>query len=62
MSQPNRKSHSNLALAIVVLTLFTGIGACEWGHASIVVADSALPARAQSASLTIAQSALLAAT
>src|ERR1700688_3295396 len=57
MSQPNRKFYSNLAIAIVVLALFAGFGACEWGHASIVNAQTASPAIAQSAALTAPQAA-----
>jgi lysophospholipase L1-like esterase len=61
MKQPDRRSYSNLAFAIVVLALFAGIGAGQWGHASIVNADSALPARGQSAALAAARSTVLAA-
>jgi lysophospholipase L1-like esterase len=57
MSQPNRRSYSNLAIAIVVLALVAGFGACEWGYASIVNAQTALPAIAQSAILAAAQGA-----
>ena len=57
MSQPNRRSYSNLAIAIVVLALVAGFGACEWGYTSIVNAQAALPAIAQIAALAAAQGA-----
>ena len=49
MSQPNRRSYSNLALAIFGLALCAGIGAREWGFTSTVEAQSALPASAAGA-------------